>query len=66
MLQNSEKNGGDDVAKTLTTREAARELGLTDARIRQLTAAGLLQAEKRGRDWFIDAESVEERKKKRK
>lgn len=54
------------MAKTLTTREAARELGLTDARIRQLTAAGLLQAEKRGRDWFIDAESVEERKKKRK
>ena len=49
-------------SKTLTTAEAARELGVSDARIRQLAAAGELRGEKRGRDWFIDAASVEERK----
>jgi len=51
-------------SKTLTTAEAARELGVSGARIRQLAAAGLLNGEKRGRDWMIDAESVEERKRK--
>ena len=50
--------------KTLTTAEAARELGVSDARIRQLAAAGELKGEKRGRDWMIDAASVEERKRK--
>lgn len=51
-------------SKTLTTPEAARELGVTGARIRQLAAAGELKGEKRGRDWMIDAASVEERKRK--
>ena len=50
--------------KPLTTAEAARELGVTGARIRQLAAAGELKGEKRGRDWMIDAASVEERKRK--
>lgn len=50
--------------KTLTTAEAARELKVTGARIRQLAAAGEIKAEKHGRDWMIDAESVEERKRK--
>ena len=49
-------------SKTLTTAEAARELGVSGARIRQLAAAGALKGEKRGRDWMIDAASVEERK----
>ena len=50
--------------KTFTTAEAARELGVTGARIRQLAAAGELKGEKRGRDWMLDAASVEERKRK--
>ena len=49
-------------SKPLTTAEAARELKVTGARIRQLAAAGLLKGEKRRRDWMIDAASVEERK----
>jgi len=53
-----------NTSKTLTTIEAARELGVSGARIRQLAAAGLLKGEKRGRDWMIDAASVEERKRK--
>lgn len=50
--------------KTLTTAEAARELGVSDARIRQLAAAGELKGEKRANAWFFDAASVEERKRK--
>lgn len=50
--------------KTLTTAEAARELKVTGARIRQLAATGEIKAEKHGRDWMIDAASVEERKRK--
>ena len=52
-------------SKTLTTAEAASELGVSDARIRQLAAAGDLKGEKRGRDWMIDAASVEERKRRK-
>ena len=51
-------------SKTLTTPEAARELGVTAQRIRQLAATGELKGEKRGRDWMIDAESIEERKRR--
>jgi len=51
--------------KTLTTAEAARELGVTEQRIRQLAAAGEIKAEKHGRDWMIDAASVEERKRRK-
>ena len=50
-------------SKTLTTAEAARELKVTGARIRQLAAAGELKGEKRGRDWMLDAASVEEKKR---
>ena len=50
-------------SKTLTTAESARELGVSGARIRQLAAAGELKGEKRGRDWMIDAASVERRRK---
>ena len=49
----------------LTTTEAARELGVSSARIRQLAAAGLIKGERRGRDWLLDAASVEERKSKK-
>ena len=51
-------------SKTLTTAEAARELGVTGQRIRQFAAVAEIKAEKRGRDWMIDAESVEERKRR--
>ena len=49
---------------TLTTVEAAAALGVSKQRIQQLIAAGKLKAEKRAGAWFIDAESVEERKGK--
>ena len=39
--------------------EAAEELGVTVARVRHLIAAGRLQAEKRGRDWWIEAADLE-------
>lgn len=48
---------------SLTTAEAARELGVTEQRIRQLAAAGEIKGEKHGRDWMIDAASVEIRRK---
>lgn len=45
----------------LTTKEAAQRLGLkTTGAVRQLILAGRLKAEKRGRDWFVDEESVKE------
>ena len=50
-------------SRTLTTQEAARKLGVTEQRIRQLAAAGEIKAEKWGRDWMVDTESVERRKK---
>ena len=43
----------------LTSAEAARELGITQSRIRQLIAAGTLRAEKHGRDWLIAPEDLE-------
>ena len=44
----------------LTTREAAQRLGLkTTGAVRQLILAGRLQAEKRGRDWFISEDEIE-------
>ena len=43
----------------LTSNEAADRLGLTTGRIRQLARAGVLAGERRGRDWFVDAESVD-------
>jgi len=44
----------------LTTAEAARELGVTPARVRQLILAGRLPAEKHGRDWLIDPASLDQ------
>jgi len=49
--------------KTLTTAAAAALLGVTPQRVRALIKAGMLEAEKWGRDWQISAESVERRKK---
>ena len=47
----------------ITTTEAAALLGVTPQRVRHMIKAGILQAEKFGRDWQIDGESVERRKK---
>lgn len=47
----------------LTVTAAAALLGVTPQRVRALIKAGILEAEKFGRDWQIDAESVERRKK---
>ena len=49
----------------LTTREVAKELGLSVQRVKQLIYAGRLPAEKLGRDWMIQGEDlklVEDRK----
>ena len=51
-------------SKTLTTIEAAAILKVSKQRIQQLIAAGLLKGEKRAGAWFLDAESVENRKRK--
>jgi excisionase family DNA binding protein len=42
------------MANLLTTQEAAERLGVTASRIRQMVLVGILPAEKRGRDLFID------------
>jgi len=47
----------------ITVTAAAALLGVTPQRVRALIKAGILEAEKFGRDWQIDAESVERRKK---
>ena len=47
----------------ITTTEAAALLGVTPQRVRALIKAGILEAEKWGRDWQISAESVEKRRK---
>ena len=47
----------------LTVTAAAALLGVTPQRVRHMIKAGILQAEKFGRDWQIDAESVEKRRK---
>jgi excisionase family DNA binding protein len=43
-----------------TTGEAARVMGISERRVRQLAAAGRLIARKRGRDWLIDRQSAED------
>jgi excisionase family DNA binding protein len=53
------------MAKSLTTQEAAKRLGISAIRVRQLISAGRLPAEKFGRDYMIeeaDLELVAERK----
>jgi len=47
----------------ITVTQAAALLGVTPQRVRALIKAGILQAERFGRDWQIDGESVESRKK---
>jgi excisionase family DNA binding protein len=44
---------------TFTTSEAAAELGVTPARVRQMVLDGLLPAEKFGRDLVITADALE-------
>jgi excisionase family DNA binding protein len=46
--------------KTLSTTEAARILGVTRERARQLCDEGRLHAQKLGRDWRIEPRAVEE------
>lgn len=43
---------------TIGTTEAARRLGVSQARVRQLIAAGRLPAKRIGRDWLIDERSL--------
>ena len=47
----------------ITVTAAAALLGVTPQRVRFMIKAGILEAEKWGRDWQIDGESVESRKK---
>ena len=47
----------------ITVTIAAALLGVTPQRVRALIKAGILEAEKWGRDWQIGAESVEIRRK---
>ena len=51
--------------KTLSTTEAARILGVTRERVRQLCDEKKLKAEKLGRDWRIMPRAVEEYQRKR-
>lgn len=46
----------------MTTAEAAAALNITRRRVLALIKAGRLRAEKPGRDWMVDAASVEELK----
>jgi len=46
----------------MTTTEAARILGVTERRIRAMCKAKVLKARKLGRDWSIQADSVEQAK----
>jgi excisionase family DNA binding protein len=45
----------------MSVKEAADALGVTRGRVNQLIDAGLLRAEKVGRAWIVDAESVRAR-----
>jgi len=47
----------------ITVTAAAALLGVTPQRVRFMIKAGILEAEKWGRDWQIDGESVENRRK---
>lgn len=42
----------------LTTHEAAERLGLTTRSVARLVKRGVIRAEKRGRDYFIDEAEV--------
>ena len=45
----------------LSTSEAARMLGVTPRRVTELIRSGLLVAQRSGRSWEVDEESVERR-----
>ena len=49
-----------NVTNTISTIEAARLLGVTRERARQLCDEGRLRAQKLGRDWRIEPRAVEE------
>ncbi len=44
----------------ITTKQAAKKLGINDSRVRQLILAGRLPAEKAGRDWLIKESDLKE------
>ncbi len=51
--------------RLFTTAEAASELGVTSARVRQMILKGELEAEKFGRDLMISVEAVAKAKKRK-
>jgi len=44
---------------SLTTAQTANLLGINASRVRQLIAAGVIRAEKHGRDWLIERPEIE-------
>lgn len=44
---------------SITTKAAAAELGVSRRRVNELIKLGTLEAERFGRDWQVDSESVE-------
>lgn len=50
----------------MTTTEAAAELGVTRAWLWRLIKRGTIQAEMRGRDWWIEDSEVERYRRERK
>jgi excisionase family DNA binding protein len=53
------------VEPMFTTNEAAEMLGVSAARIRQMVIAGIVTAEKRGRDLLIPQSQIEKAKKRK-
>ena len=43
----------------LTTRQASRRSGISDAHLRRLLASGVLRGVRVGRDWLIEESSLE-------
>jgi excisionase family DNA binding protein len=56
-------DGKTTMGNKITVTAAAALLGVTPQRVRHMIQSGILQAEKFGRDWQIDGESVEIRRK---
>ncbi len=46
----------------LSTKEAAKKLGVSEQRVRKMLADGRLQGEKFGRSWMVSEQSVQKRK----
>ncbi|WP_055491694.1 helix-turn-helix domain-containing protein [Streptomyces sp. TP-A0356] len=49
----------------LTSGEAAKVMGLSARRVRELAADGVLRSRKSGRDWQIEADSAYDRRRRR-